>query len=230
MFRYPAPVRRELSPEMRERRDEDLGENHRGIDHGLLFSLVLLALGMASSSVAADLDSDSTAARARGSETVVVAPSPSPSDASLRGQSPGLDSLLRLPSDYQRQETAPIVAGVSEAEWKRRFRTTRETLDAARAALEKTKRELDDVAVDGGSSQWSVAPPTGGEGGNAPASSPLSFKLRQALRQHRVELEDAEKAMRELEIEANLAGVPRDWRGEGQKLDTPPSEVGQLLD
>jgi hypothetical protein len=55
-----------------------------------------------------------------------------------------------------------------------------------------------------------VAPP-GASGQNDP-TSPLSFKLRQELVRNREALEEAEKALRELKIEADLAGVPATWR------------------
>jgi hypothetical protein len=70
---------------------------------------------------------------------------------------------------------------------------------------------LDGVAGQGGSSQWSVAPP-GTTGPSNTSTSPLSFRLRQQLRGDRDSIESAEKAMRELRIEADLAGVPENWR------------------
>jgi hypothetical protein len=101
-------------------------------------------------------------------------------------------------------------------------------LSAARDALEATKLELDGIALQGSGTQWSIAPPGGGAA--APTSSPLSFKLRQELKQNRLELEDADKALRKLQIEADLAGVPRSWRGESALAEVVPSELGPLLD
>ncbi len=150
-----------------------------------------------------------------------------PENPTPGGSSPGLDALLQLPSGYVGRPLQ-IVAGASEVEWKRRFLTGRESLSAARDALEATKLELDGIALQGGSTQWSVAPPTGGA---APTSSPLSFKLRQELKRNRDELEFAQKEMRKLKIEADLAGVPRSWRGESELAGVVvPAEVGQPLD
>ena len=102
-------------------------------------------------------------------------------------------------------------------------------LDDARKALEETKRELDATASESGGSSWNVAPPTGGGGGGGGGSpSPLSFKLRQQLKSQRQELEAADKALRDLGIEANLAGVPKEWRGD--PAVEPPSELGQVTD
>ena len=148
---------------------------------------------------------------------------------------PGIDSLLQLPSGYSGRSGSDAVAGVSESAWRRRFEQTTRNLAAARAELEATKVALDGAAVTGGANQWAVAAPGGGQGGGgggvANSGSPLSFKLRQKLRKHRNELDTAEKAFKELMIEADLAGVPAAWRGQiPAEGDRPPPEVGQLLD
>jgi len=126
------------------------------------------------------------------------------------GSTPGLDALLQLPSGYT--ATAPdAVAGAGENEWRRRFVKTERELAAAKQSLEATKRELDEVAGEGGGSQWSIAAPgASSEGG--PGTSPMSFKLRQQLREDRDKIEVREKALRDLRIEADLAGVPQSWR------------------
>jgi hypothetical protein len=125
------------------------------------------------------------------------------------GSAPGLDDLLRLPSGFETQAAERPVAGASEDEWRRRFTRAERSIAEAREKLAATKRELDGIAETGGANQWSVAPP----GGSAQQStSPLSFKLRQELQRNREDLETAEKALRELRIEADLAGVPPDWR------------------
>ena len=140
-----------------------------------------------------------------------------------------LDSLLQLPSGFGSTSTR-VVAGAGESEWRRRFGKADRELLKARASLNETKRELDEVAVDGGSSQWSVAPPGGGAGGGAGAGpSPLSFKLRQKLKDDRERIDAKKRALRELRIEADLAGVPQSWRAVDPK---PPesSRTRQELD
>ena len=72
---------------------------------------------------------------------------------------PGLDDLLRLPSDFETKEAAPPVAGVSEDEWRGRFTRAEKAIGDARDSLAATRRELDGLAETGGASQWSVAPP-----------------------------------------------------------------------
>ena len=146
--------------------------------------------------------------------------------------SPGLDALLKLPTGYRSQRpSAPSVAGASESEWRRRFLETRESLSEARKTLAATKHELDSAAINSGGSQWSIAAPSGGgSGGPEGSASPLSFKLRQKLKANRADLELRERNLRELEIQANLAGVPNSWRGSSSDDRETPPEVGQLLD
>lgn len=128
-----------------------------------------------------------------------------------------LDSLLKLPSGYNAAPAAGrIVAGAGESEWRRRFDRAQDKLDGAVQALEATKRELDEVAGTGGGSQWAVAPP-GVSSPGAATNSPLSFKLRQDLLRRREALDEAERGMKELRIEADLAGVPVAWRGDEYK-------------
>ena len=46
----------------------------------------------------------------------------------------------------------------------------------------------------------------------ASPDAPLDFQLRQEIKRHREEIEHLEQQLQELEIEANLAGVPEEWR------------------
>jgi hypothetical protein len=148
-------------------------------------------------------------------EEVLVVPSSSTGAQGHRdapGATPELEDLLHLPSGFSGAGSRPV-AGTSETEWRRRFSKSTLELEEARAALDKTKHELDSVAEGGAASQWSVAPPGSGSGDDSGQStSPMSFKLRQQLKRDRERIEAAEKAMRELRIEADLAGVPPSWR------------------
>lgn len=137
---------------------------------------------------------------------------------SAQGQEPGpgLDALLQIPSGYLAPE-GRTVGGAGESEWRRRFAQAHEQLERAQTALAETKQALDRAADGGGSSQWAVAPP-GASNAGGPTSSPLSFKLRQELLRQREALDAAERSLRDLRIEADLVGVPVDWRGD---RDTP---------
>ena len=152
--------------------------------------------------------------RAADAELVVTGrPGPKTTGSSTSGR-PGLDALLQLPSGYLGNGRSRPVAGASEPEWRRRFRKAEEELAEAERALVSTRQELDGVAEEGGANQWAVAPPGGGGSSGGASAAPLSFKLRQALVRDRERVEGALKALRELRIEADLAGVPSTWRSE----------------
>ncbi|MFO0687138.1 MAG: hypothetical protein U0900_00330 [Myxococcota bacterium] len=139
-----------------------------------------------------------------------------------RAGDPGLDDLLRLPTDFKTKPSGRPVAGASEDEWRKRFVGAEKAIGDARKALAATKKELDGLAENGGASQWSVAPP-GAAGGAQQTTSPLSFKLRQQLQKERAALDEAERALRELRIEADLAGVPPEWRVVAANPSAPPT-------
>jgi hypothetical protein len=46
----------------------------------------------------------------------------------------------------------------------------------------------------------------------AAAEAPLDYRIRQTIKRHREEIKRLERQLRELEVEANLAAVPEDWR------------------
>lgn len=127
--------------------------------------------------------------------------------AAPAGATPRVDlgRLLKLPDSYQ--QAAESRRGLTRSQWEGRFEGTRLELDTAREALETAKTELEGAAGDSG--QWSVAAP--GTSPN-PENTPLSYKLRQEIRRQREAVERTERLLRDLEIEANLAEVPDDWR------------------
>ncbi|MCH2184294.1 hypothetical protein MK280_00315 [Myxococcota bacterium] len=133
------------------------------------------------------------------------APPVSPLDPSVE-----LDQLLKLPSsmDFEQQERN----GVTAEAWKARFRESSAEIQAAQAKISKTMEELDGISGQAGAGQWQMAPP--GASSNTDVT-PLSFRLREQLREQRVALEAVESKYRDLVIQADLAGVPDSWR-------TPP--------
>jgi len=83
----------------------------------------------------------------------------------------------------------------------------RTSLEGERQALAASQAKLDEVA--GTASNWQMAPIPGME---PSPDAPLDYQLRVEIRRHKSEIERLEKKLRELEIEANLAGVPEEWR------------------
>ncbi len=115
-----------------------------------------------------------------------------------------LDDLLRLPqgfsSDVERR------GGATRSEWTTRFETARKDFESAKKKLVQLNAELDKVSES--SSAWQVSAP----GSNDPQTSPLSIRLRQDMKAQREEIEAAERRLRVLHVEADLAGVPAGWR------------------
>ena len=116
-----------------------------------------------------------------------------------------LDALFKLPVG---PGAVPPSGGQADREvWEERFRRQHRALEEARQGLAASQQELEELAS--GSEAWQITAP----GATAsPENTPLSYKLRQDIRRKREEVESAERALRELQVEASLAGVPAEWR------------------
>lgn len=128
---------------------------------------------------------------------------------SRAGAQADLDQLLKLPESMQ--YSSEKKAGATRNEWRSRFAEARTSVAEGEKALEKAQREQ--AAVAGSKSEWQFTPP--GLPAQADDNSTTSFQLRQEVKRRRDEVDRARLRLRELEIEANLAGIPADWRGEG---------------
>jgi len=115
-----------------------------------------------------------------------------------------LDRLLRLPDGFNAEVERR--GGVTAAEWRSRFRQAREHLEQARVELARVEEQLD--AASDSSSAWQVSAP----GSDSPETSPLSFRLRQQVKEQRADITASERQLRALEVEADLADVPAEWR------------------
>ena len=131
---------------------------------------------------------------------------PATPPAEETGEAPdvGLDDLLRLPTGYGAEMDRK--GGATAPEWRARFEGARSQLADARKKLEQINAELDQMSGD--SSAWSVAAP----GSSDPQASPLSLRLRNEMKEQRGVIEQAERDLRALHVEADLAGVPDAWR------------------
>lgn len=121
--------------------------------------------------------------------------------------SPTLDRLLQLPSglNYGGGEKG----GMTPGEWRLRYRELRRGLEYEEKALEDAQAELSKIAST--ADAWTLAAPIPG-GGAAAADAPLDYQLRQEIKRHKAEVEHLERALRELDVRADLAGVPAEWR------------------
>jgi hypothetical protein len=114
---------------------------------------------------------------------------------------------LKLPSsaDYGFEKKG----GATRSEWRARFLEARSSVENAQAALAKAQEDLASAA--GESDAWQFKPP--GVPGQDGADTNDGYRLRQEVRKQRGELDRAQARLRELEVQANLSGVPDDWRG-----------------
>lgn len=118
----------------------------------------------------------------------------------------GLDRLLVLPDTWSAEPTTR--QGNTSAIWRQRFAESDQAIAAAQAKIDEARQALDTLSG-GGQSQWQMAPP--GASANTEVA-PLSIKHREQIRAGKLELEQAERDLRGLKIEADLAGVPQSWR------------------
>lgn len=120
-----------------------------------------------------------------------------------------LERLLKLPDSVGAPSSQARRGGKTRAEWLERFEKARADVAKSRQALEDSRKELEEVAPD---QAWSMTAP-GLPAQSSPSETSIDFRLRQQIRRQREELERAERRLEELGVEANLAGVPEDWRG-----------------
>lgn len=115
-----------------------------------------------------------------------------------------LDALLKLPdSMHYDVETK---GGATPGEWRERFVALRAQLAHEREMLQRAKLSLEQAAS--GADAWTFSP----AGIGNVTDSPVDYQLREKIRRGEAEVARLERELRELEVEANLAGVPEEWR------------------
>ena len=116
-----------------------------------------------------------------------------------------LDQLLTLPS------ALPVESGqrggLTRAEWSGRFAEAEAEVETAEADLDESLDRLSELV--GKTSNWKVGAP--GVQANSDDNSPVNYGLRQEIQQNREDVARAERKLRDLSVEANLAGVPENW-------------------
>jgi len=151
--------------------------------------------------LAATLGTSLAAAAAPSEEPAGTPAEPVPAPAER--PAPSLDQLMKLPAggDYGVDRRA----GLTRGEWRSRFARLDAALAEEKRALEAAQAERDRIA--GSSDQWLFAPP-----GTTNTDTPLDYRLRQEISRRKQEIERLERARKDLILEANLAGVPEEWR------------------
>ena len=160
-------------------------------------AVAVAAAALALAGAASAEEASATAAAESGATADASAPPPP-----LK-QPVGLDQLLKLPSnaDYGAERKG----GLTRGEWRSRFNRLDSDLEREQAALDSAQKELERIA--GSADQWLVGPP-----GTTNTDAPLDYRLRQAINRHKDEVERLKKERKDADVEANLAGVPKDWR------------------
>ena len=165
-----------------------------------------IGLALAAGSASAERPSPATTGGNAPAEAVAPAAPGAPEAGGEGTPAVALDKLLKLPTSLE--YSVPKRGGSTASEWRQRFGGMRSALESEREALAAARSELEAVA--GSTEAWQVGPPIPGGGSNADA--PLDYRLRQQIRRPRAAVEGLERDLRELEVEANLAGVPPEWR------------------
>lgn len=96
--------------------------------------------------------------------------------------------------------------GATRGEWRERFVALRAELSREREQLESAKLALEKAAS--GADAWTFSP----AGIGNVTDSPVDHQLREKIRHGEAAVARLEHSLRELEVEANLAGVPEEWR------------------
>lgn len=120
-----------------------------------------------------------------------------------------LDRLLKLPGDLEFDVERR--GGLTRSEWLARFDEARRSVADARTGLADAQARLSRFA--GRKDNWNMAPP--GLPLESAESGGDTHRLRDEIRRWRAEIERAEGRLRELDVEASLAGLPDSWRGQG---------------
>jgi hypothetical protein len=119
-------------------------------------------------------------------------------------QAPDLDMnrLLQVP-DSSAYERVDLLGGKNRETWTQEFTEARLEVGELESQIEKSTLKLREIAPN----DWSFSPT-----GAGPQSDPAVLQLRSQLRRDRQSLQTAQRRLRDLEIEASLAGVPDEWK------------------
>ena len=165
----------------------------RALPRSLLAAMV--ASGVFSAAALADTELPSRA----NAEAKEQATEPAP--AAPPAKSLDLDRLLHPPAVLL-QPTGKTFGGRDQKAWQEEFRKARQEVSDLEGKVEAGQEHLRSVST----GEWNYTP-AGGE-----ATDPEVLKLRAQLRRDRQSLEASRQRLRDLDVEASLAGVPEDWR------------------
>jgi hypothetical protein len=120
-----------------------------------------------------------------------------------------LERLLRVP---RATRAAPELRGGKDRKaWEADFTRARQEVAGLEESLTTKQQQLREAAPQ----NWGFSP----TGAGAP-SDPEVLRLRSEIRRDRQSLEAAHQRLRELEVEASLAGVPPEWTRHASEPET----------
>jgi hypothetical protein len=122
-----------------------------------------------------------------------------------RAPSLDLDKLLNPKPGEPRAETPSRPGGKDRETWQREFQEATAEVGQLRSRVEESQRKMREAA---GETGYSYSPAGGGE-----TYDPDVLKTRAQLQRDRQSLQAAERRLRDLKVEASLAGVPPEWQG-----------------
>jgi hypothetical protein len=125
-----------------------------------------------------------------------------------------LDSILRPRSTPTAKIGGEAVGGRNRTEWADAFAGIRLEIQELDGKLEISRKKLSASAAATGEYQYS---PLGG----GQSTDPETLKLRAQLKRDRESLDAARRRLRDLEVEASLSGVPREWFDAKENPATP---------
>ena len=120
----------------------------------------------------------------------------------------GLGDLLRPRQGFEPsapRTSSQLKGGKDELSWREAFDQARSEVTALEGRVASKQAELRSLSGDAG--EYSFSPIQGGE-----HTDPEVQRLRSQLKRDRQSLETARSRLRDLEVEASLAGVPDAWR------------------
>jgi hypothetical protein len=161
---------------------------------GLLCSFTSLA-------ICASAFADPSDPEAKPSAPSDDAPAPAPAPDAPPPKKLGLDRLLN-PGAVRAQPTGKYYGGRDQKGWQDEFRRAREEVSDLEGKVDAGQKHLRSAS----GSDWNYSP-AGGE-----VTDPEVLKLRAQLRRDRQSLEASRQRLRDLDVEASLAGVPEEWR------------------
>jgi Spy/CpxP family protein refolding chaperone len=139
---------------------------------------------------------------------------PAPPAETPRTPPLALDKLLNPRTGTPSSAESVRPGGKDRETWQKQFAEANAEVAQLRARVEESQRKMRNAA---GDTAYSYSPAGGGE-----TYDPDVLKTRAQLQRDRQSLQAAERRLRDLKVEASLAGVPTEWQVPAE----PPQPAG----